>query len=232
MRTLAIAVLALGLPLLAKAPLQETQIVTSEHTDLAPGGAVRVNGSMGQLDVEGWDQPQVEITLGKSTFRRGTPKGVEDAKQFLNRIQIKVERKSAGELLITTVLPSRNLITRPLRGMTDVSLQYVIKVPRDAHLVIHHDSGDIRLQGLTGPIEAGTHAGDIEMRLPEASPYTIDARCKVGGVYSDFAGDHRVRYAVGERYGHDAASSAPHAVLRVGVGGIQILKTPAVAAAP
>jgi len=232
MPRLALLVLAFVLPLLAKAPLQETQIITGEHTDLAPGGTVRVIGSMGQLDVEGWDQPQVEITLGRSTFRPGTPKGFEDAKQFLNHIQVKVERNSAGEVLISTLFPKRNLITRPLRGKTDVSLQYVIKVPRAAHLVIHHDSGDIRLQGLTGPIEAGTHAGDIEMRLPEASPYTIDARCKVGGVYSDFTGDHRVRYVVGERYGHDAASSAPHAVLRVGVGGIQILKTPAVAAAP
>jgi hypothetical protein len=232
MRRLAIIVLALGLPLLAKAPLQETQIVTGEHTDLAPGGTVRVIGSTGQLDVEGWDQPQVEITLSRSAFRPGTPQGIEDAKRLLNRIQAKVERNSAGEVLITTVLPSRNLITRPLRGRTDVSLQYVIKVPRDAHVVIHHDAGDIRLAGLTGPIEAAVHSGDIEMRLPEASPYTIDARCKIGGVYSDFTGSHRVREVVGERFDHDAAPAAPHAVLRVWVGGIQILRVPAGAMAP
>jgi hypothetical protein len=232
MRKLAIVVLAFGLPVLAKTPKQETQIITGEHADLAPGGTVRVIGSTGELDVEGWDQPQVEITLSRSTFRRGTPQGLEDAKRFLNRFQVKVERNSSGELLITTVLPSRNLITRPLRGRTDVSLQYVIQMPRSAHLVIHHDSGDIRLQGLTGPIEASILTGDMEMRLPEANPYTIDAKCQIGGVYSDFTGDHRARYVVGERFGHDAASSAPHAVLRVGVGGIQILKTPTVAAAP
>jgi len=166
-----------------------------------------VNGSVGQLDRE-------------------------DAMQLLNHVLVKNERKAAGEVAITTVLPSRNLITRPLRSKTDVSLQYVIKVPRDAHLVIHHDSGDVRLQGLTAAIEATLHAGDIELRLPEVNPYSIDAKCKIGGVYSDFTGDHRVRFAVGERFDHEAAPSAPHAFLRVDAGGIQILKIPAIATAP
>lgn len=97
---------------------------------------------------------------------------------------------------------------------------------------IHHDSGDVRLQGLTAAIEATLHAGDIELRLPEVNPYSIDAKCKIGGVYSDFTGDHRVRFAVGERFDHEAAPSAPHAFLRVDAGGIQILKIPAIATAP
>jgi hypothetical protein len=59
------------------------------------------------------------------------------------------------------------------------------------------------------------HAGDIQLRLPEANAYAIDARCKIGGVYSDFTGGH----------GAGASSPAIHAYLRVGVGGIQILKT-------
>lgn len=232
MRRLATVVLALSLPLLAKVPLHEVQVTTTDHADLAPGGIIRVIGSLGQLDVEGWDRPEVEVTVTKSVWRRDTPQRREQGTQLLNHVLVKTERKAAGEVAITTVLPSRNLITRPLRSKTDVSLQYIIKVPRDAHLVIHHDSGDVRLQGLTAGIEATLHAGDIELRLPEANPYSIDANCKIGGVYSDFTGDHRVRYAVGERFDHDAASAAPHAWLRVDVGGIQILKTPAVATAP
>lgn len=232
MRKLAIAVLAFCLPLLAKAPLHEVQLTTTDHADLAPGGTIRVSGSYGQLDVEGWDRPQVEVTVTRSVWRSDTAQGRERGTQLLKQVVVKIERKAAGEVAISTVLPSWNLITRPLRDRTEVSLQYAIKVPHDAHLVIHQESGDVRLEGMTAALEATLHSGDIELRLPEASPYTIDAKCRIGGVYSDFTGDHRVHYAVGERFDHQAASSAPHAVLRVDAGGIQILKIPAIATAP
>ena len=232
MRRLATMVLGLSLPLLAKAPLHGVQVTTTDHAELAPGGTVRISAAYGQLDVEGWDRPEVEVTVTRSVWRRDTPQGRKQATELLNHVVVKTERKAAGEVAITTVLPSRNLITRPLRSRTDVSLQYTIKAPRDAHLVIHHDSGDIRLEGVTGAIEATLHAGDIELRLPEANAYAIDAKCRIGGVYSDFTGDHRVKYAVGEQFGHEAASSAPHAFLRVDAGGIQILKIPAIAVAP
>ena len=232
MRSLALLALAAALPLLAKDPLRTVQVVTSEQVDLSKGGTVRIVGSTGQLDVEGWDRPEVEITLAKSTWSRNTPQAADAAKGLLNHFRVKEDHNASGELTITTVYPSWNPITRPHHGKNGVSLQYTIKVPRDAHVVIRHDYGDIRLAGLTGAIEAGTHEGDIELRLPEANPYTIDAKCHFGGVYSDFDGGHRGRDIVGEAFAHNAESSAPHAVLRVGIGGIQILKLPAVATTP
>ena len=224
--------IAMALPLLAKAPLGEVQTVVSERIDAAPGGAVRVIGTTGELDVEGWDRPEVEVTVTKSTWRRNSPESVEAARRMLNRFRAKLERSQAGDILITAAYPSWNPITRPLRDRTAVSLQYVIKVPHRAHLVIRHESGDLRMEGLTGVIEASVLTGDIEWRVAEANPYAIDAKCRIGGVYSDFDGDHRAREVVGERFGHHADSSAQKAELRVGLGGIQILKVPAIAAAP
>lgn len=212
------------LPLLAKVPLQDIQVTTTDHAELAAGGTVRVTGSTGEMDVEGWDKSEVEITVTKSVFRTGSPRGKEAGNQFLSRVQVKTERTGNGEVDIRTVFPSWNPITRPLRGKTDVNLHYTIRVPRDAHLVIHHESGDLRLQGLTGPIEATMGAGDIELWLPQASKYAIDARCKIGGVSSDFAGSHHDRHVVGESFANESAGG-PKAYLRVDAGGIQILKT-------
>lgn len=213
----------LCLPLLARVPLQSVQLTTTDHVEFAPGGTIRLNGSMGQLDVEGWDRPEVEITVAKSTYRSGTPKDRDEATQELNLIRVVAERKSAGELVISTSYPSRKL-TRPLRGKTDLNLEYHIKVPRDSHLVIRHDSGDVRLYDLTGGIDATSRAGDMVLLLPGSGRYSIDAKCKVGGVHSDFAGNHHTRYLVGERFDEETPAPASRVYLRVGIGGIQILK--------
>jgi len=232
MRKMATVFLGLALTLAAKAPLHEVQITTTDRADLGPGGTVRISGSYGQLDVEGWDQPRVEVTVTRSVWRSDTPRALDQAKLLLQRVAVKAERRDSGEVAITTVMPSRNLITRPLRDRTEINLEYTIRVPRDAHLVIHHGSGDIRLAGVTAAIEAVLHQGDIELRLPEANPHSIDAKCGIGGVYSDFAGEHRVRWLAGEDFENKAAPSAAHIYLRADVGGIQILKIPAIAMAP
>jgi len=214
----------LCLPLLAKVPLQNVLVTTTDHVDFAPGGAIRLSGSMGQLDIEGWDRPEVEITVARSTFRSNTPKERDEGTKELNRVRVAAERKSAGELVISTSYPKRTLI-RPLRGKTDVNLEYHIKVPRDSHLVIRHDSGDVRLYDLTGEIDATSRAGDMVLLLPASGRYSIDAKCGIGGVYSDFDGKHRTPYAVGERFNEETPGSATRVHLRVGMGGIQILKT-------
>ena len=225
-------VFVLVLPLAAKAPEREVQVTTTDHAELAPGGTVRISGSYGELDVEGWDQAQVEVTATRVVWRSDRPHAIEQAKQLLGRVTVKAERNAADEVAIVTTLPPRNLITRPLRDRTEIDLEYAIKVPRNAHLVIHHTSGDVRLEGVTAAIEATVHAGDIELRLPESNPYSIDAKCRIGGVYSDFAGEHHTRWRVGENFEDKAAASAPRAYLRVDAGGIQILKRSAIAMAP
>jgi hypothetical protein len=173
--------------------------------------------------VEGWDRPEVEITVVKSTWRGAAAKEIEEGTRALNRFRVVAEKKSATELVIATSYPSRS-ITRPLRDKTDVDLEYHIKVPRDSHLVIRHDYGDVRIEDLSGEIDATSHEGDMLVLLPGSGHYSIDAKCGIGGVYSDFAGNHRTPYAVGEKFAEQAASPASRVTLRVGMGGIQVLK--------
>ena len=218
-----LAAVILGLPLLAKVPLQPVRLTNTDHVEFAPGGTIKVSGSMGQLDVEGWDRAEVEITVAKSTYRGGTPKERDEATQELNLVRVVAERKSAGELVISTSYPSRKL-TRLFRGKTDLNLEYHIKVPRDSHVMIRHDDGDVRLYDLTGEIDATSRAGDIVLLLPASGQYSIDAKCKVGGVYSDFDGNHRNQYLVGERFNEATPAPGSRVFLRVGMGGIQILK--------
>src|SRR5579872_1372511 len=142
----------LCLPLAAKTPLQEVQVTTTDRVDFAPGGTIHISGQMGELDVQGWDTPAVEITVTKSTWSGDTSKGKDQGAEILKRVQVKTEKKGNGELDIVTTFPSRNLLVRPLLGRTDVTMQYVIRVPRNSHVVVHQGTGDLRLEGLTGAI--------------------------------------------------------------------------------
>src|SRR5579871_2708912 len=54
----------------------------TERVSFEPGGLIRIDGSDGTLNVEGWDRPEVEVTVA-------------------GRDQPLVERRSRSELAIT-----------------------------------------------------------------------------------------------------------------------------------
>src|SRR4029077_12003945 len=108
------------------------------------------------------------------------------------------------ELAITTEFPSRKFLT-PLRGKTDVVLDYRIKVPRDSGLSIRHDAGDVVIYGVGGDIEVRAHVGGILLQLPDPGPYSIDAKCGMGSVNSEFGGKYRNPYLMGQSFAATAS---------------------------
>ena len=203
-----LAVISFGLSLLAIAlPLSAADRVSStERMSFAPGGTIHLNDSYGYLTVEGWDQPEVEITVIKST----------DDKQRLTGLRVVAEKRSESELVIST----------PRKGRRGVNVEYLIHAPREAKLVIHHDGVYVLVSNMSGEIEATNRKGDIVLMLPNSSSYSIDAKSKMGTVASDFAGKAHVRYFIGERFAGADANSTHRIFLRVGFGGITIKEVP------
>jgi len=219
MRRLLTFVVALSLPIVAKIPLQGTVVVTTEHVDAGATSTVTIDHSVGELDIQGWDQPQVEVTATKSVFRETKDEALRD----LEKVHVKLANKDGGAE-VTTVLPERNFFVRPFKARTDVVVQTVIRVPRGAHVVVRHESGDVRLRDVSGAIDASVHAGDLQLWMSDAKSYRIDAKCKVGGISSDFEGKFHDRFPAGDAFADASAASAPEARLRVGIGGIQVLR--------
>ena len=92
----ALTLLEMTLPASGEGALKEpAQKTTTESLDFAPGGTIRIYGSHGDVNVEGWDRPEVEITLIKSTKRLYTTTDTEAAKKRLDMIVVKLDRKSA-----------------------------------------------------------------------------------------------------------------------------------------
>ena len=203
---------------------KQLQVTSTDSVRFAPGGLIRITGSYGDLAVEGWDQPEVQVEVKKS-LSYGFKK--EDPQRF-ERVKVSIERHSDSELSIVTNAPSPNRLVHPFGGKGGgVAVEYRIRVPRNSRLMIQHGVGMISMSDVIGDVDASASRGDILMWLPGAGSYDIDAKSKFGLVASDFAGSPRlVFYRLGERFASEQAPASPHIHLRMGFGGITIKRLP------
>jgi hypothetical protein len=175
--TLSLAVIlgvpCLALPLLGDEALKPpAQVSNTERVDFPPGGTIRVDRSYGELSVEGWDQPQVEIMVTKFMPFDYEPAHPEHATERLEAIRVVAERRSPTELAISTNVPTGRTVFSPWRHPTngDVMLEYEIYVPRNSKLAIQHGVGTVSVRGVTGDIQATCHRGISSYGFPALAP--------------------------------------------------------------
>jgi hypothetical protein len=206
------------------------EATSTERVPFKPGGKVRVENSYGYLSVEGWDEPEVEVTVTKSTDHYYQPAGQAQAEKRLSGVHIALESPSPGEAAIrTNAAPGRLLVLRwPSRIRAGVTPDYRVLIPRDSQLFVQHDFGYVWVNDVKGDLEVHSHTGDMIVALSEAGSYSIDARTKLGSVWSDFAEGKRVgRFLLGSGFVHTDSTPAPRVQLRMGRGNITIIKGPA-----
>jgi hypothetical protein len=208
------------------------QATSTQKVPFQPGGTIHLNRSYGHLSIEGWDQPEVQVIVTRSLNRLAGAKEQAEAAKRLEKVGVAVERRSDTGLEITTTVPHYSRWTHPLGSTGGVMLEYRILVPRDSRLVIQHGTGDVVVTGVTSDIEVRGHAGDIVLLLPESGAYAIDAKSKIGTVWSDFDGDFQKKHLTGIQYAHAGAAGSHRIYLRMGVGGITIKGSPPAAQPP
>jgi hypothetical protein len=194
----------------------------TEQMDFPTGGLLRVNRAIGDLTIEGWDQPGIEITTTKTTELEFDPQNREKGAQELEQVHITPERKG-NELTLTENYPRHGRFLF-LPGTTNFDLETHIFVPRNARLEVE-GSGDLYIHNITGAIDADVSHGTIVLRMPVQGQYDIDAKSKLGSVTSDFPGkEQRTTWLVGHDFTAPANDRGQKLHLRAGYGDIIILK--------
>jgi hypothetical protein len=217
---------ATSLLLAVDAPGQREKIqqTKTEKMEFPSGGLLRLNHSLGELTIEGWDQPGVEITTTKTTKEEYDSATRQKGAGELDQVRITSERHE-DELVVTTALPVHGRFSPPLPNSARIDLVSHIYVPHSARLAIDHGSGNIYIEDVAGNIEAAIGQGTLLLRLPEPGQHDIDARSKWGSVTSDFPGQARkTRWQVGHQFAGHAEGGAQKLLLRAGYGDIIILK--------
>jgi hypothetical protein len=227
-----LTVLGTGLPLFgADGTKEPVHVIGTEHVDFAPGGVIHLNTTSGNLIVEAWDQPGVEITTTKSTRRAYQSNQQGQATQCLEGVRVVTERHSDTELTVSTMVPKRGFLSR-MFGKCGVLVEHQIRAPRDSRLAIQHDAGYVLVSRMTGEIEASSHSGDIMLMLPDPGPYSIDAKSKIGSVSSDFAGTTRRMNVLSAQFTSASPAQSRRIYLRMYLGGITIKELPPTPEAP
>jgi len=221
-----------------KGPPQPFEATATEHVDFPAGGAVSLNNSYGHLTVEGWDEPEVEVTVTKSTNRFLQPEQRDLAVQAFDQIHVVTERRSDKELAISTTIPVRHrfpfsilpsrgfIVTMPKTSQRGITLEYTVHVPRDSRVVIHHDHGYVWVSDVRGDIEVDSHTGDMIVMLPDPGPYSVDAKTGMGSISSDLTGHGNKRLLVGSHFVHAGQAPSRRVFLRMGRGCIIIKNGP------
>jgi hypothetical protein len=223
---------ALGItgPLLAEDGNKKLIVVTNtQEVPFRAGGTIHLNHSYGDLSVEGWDRPEVEITVIKTPDDLYDAKHEAEATKRAERVKVTAERRSDTDLEISTAVLHHSRWPRPFSPKGGVNMAYRIQVPRNSKLVIHHGAGAVVITNVTSDIEATGHSGDIVLLLPQTERCSIDAKTRVGTVSSDFEGTFKRRRLTGRQYFLTGTAPAHHILLRMGVGGITIKELPAAA---
>src|ERR1035437_1082763 len=70
---------------------QKVKVTHTERVDFPSGGRLRVRNSIGELTVEGWERPDVEITTIKSTKAAYASRDREKASRELEKVRISAE---------------------------------------------------------------------------------------------------------------------------------------------
>jgi hypothetical protein len=218
----------------AKGPKQAFETTKTERMNFLPGGTIHLDNSYGYLTVEGWDEPEVEITVTRSTDRYFEPAQKDKAGKRLAQIQVVAERRSDRELaistttpvrknLISSVLPDKRIVfTMPVHSQRGVTVEYTVHVPRNSSLVVRHDNGYVWVSDVTGDIEVRSHTGDMIVMLPDPGPYSIDARTRFGSVSSDFTVKSHHPFLVGTHFADPSQSPSRRIYLRMGRGSITL----------
>jgi hypothetical protein len=241
-----LSVFLAGLPLYAadvperKGLKQSFEVTTTEHFNFLPGGVIRLQNSYGYLTVEGWDEPEVQLTVTKSTDRFYEPRRKQSAEQLFDQVRVAADRPSDHELVILTTLPVRNsvltsvlpsgqiVLTRPLppNNKRGVTVEYKVLVPRDSRLVVHQDNGYVCVSDVRGDLDVDCHTGDMIVMLTDPGRYSIDAITRLGSISSDLSGRGHKSFLVGTHFTYPSEAPAGHIHLRMGRGSITIKSGP------
>jgi hypothetical protein len=200
------------------------QVSHTETLTLPAGGTLHLQRSFGELNIEGWDRPDVEITVIKTTKDYYSTAEAAKAKTELDRVRIASEVKDK-ELVVTTGYPHRSFPPSFPWAEPSIDVEYRIHVPKDAAIQVEHGTGEVHLSNVSGDIRADVRNGGITLDLAPDSKYAIQTNVDLGGVISDFPGKpHRRFWLFGHQFTGQSADGSHKLALKAGFGDIVIFK--------
>lgn len=221
---LAIALLTGAPAMAADEPAEPIVVTSTQRVALAPGGTVNIDETWGELSIEGWDQPTVEVVTTRRTAKPYPIAKADKARADLERFGARVEA-APDRVSIVGVSPSGS-VTKPFGGKSGVRLTYVVRIPRNSRLELDNGAGTVRIADVTGDIAVDSDVGEVTLKVPIEPTTAVEASSGIGDVGVGDAleqqGDLRRRALVGQRFSYQPPRVDKRITVKLGVGSITI----------
>ena len=215
-RVLSLGVLG-ALLFCVQAPLRADEFSKTSHYSLRmfSFGTLTIEARMGNVQIDGWDEPRLEIDAEK-VVEAGNQKKAEP---LYDRVQVVLTGQDK-QVLLRTLYPARRL-WRPFRGESKLSVNFRIHMPFDANLTMKCVDGDVRVSGLIGRQVINVSYGDVEINVPSIYRlHSLNARSILGYVQSDLHGEDSAGW--GRRIMFWNSGGDQDIKIRVRMGGVYV----------
>ncbi len=186
---------------------------------LFTAGTLLIDTRMGDLQIDGWDRPRVEVEAEK-VVEAGT---AEKAKRLYELVKIRLEGQDK-QVRLATIYPPRSL-RRPFRGESKISVNFHIRMPYDANLSLHCVDGDVRVAGIVGSEQLFVHYGDVEINVPDIYRVrSLEAHTWLGYVESDLHGTSEDTAGFRPRISFHNSGGNQDILVKVHMGGVWVYR--------
>jgi len=216
--SLGLFVLAATIPCGSAFAWEEYSRTTHQRTRLFSTGTLTIDTRVGDLHIEGWDDPYVEVEVEK-VVRAGSK---QKADVLYDQIGVILEGQDK-QVTLRTTYPPRSL-RRPFRGESQLTVNFRVKMPYDAALFLKCVDGDVSIRGLAGRQQILVNYGDVEIDVPDVwNLRSLDAKAFLGYVQSDLHGGmDQDSIGLGKRTSFWNRNGRQEIKVRVRMGGVFI----------
>jgi hypothetical protein len=217
-RLLAMFLVTLAILCGSQAPVFADEFSQVSHHSLElMRGTVEINTRVGDLFIEGWDKARVEVQAEK-VVRAGSEK---KARPMFDRIRVDLSTDDEQRIVyLKTHYPSRRP-WRPFKGESRLTVNYRIKMPSDANLILHCVDGDVRIGGITGNQQLRINYGNVEINVPSVWDLrSLQAHTWLGYVQSDLSTLTQNDAGIGRNVSFYNAQGRQEIEVRVRMGGV------------
>jgi hypothetical protein len=199
----------------ARARADEFSQVTHYTAGLFPHGTLYVDTRIGNIKVEGWKEPNVEIEAEKVVQAGSEAK----ARRLFDQIRIELKEKGE-EVFLRTIYPPRRP-WRLFRGATKLSANFRIRMPNEASLTLRCIDGDVTIRGVGGQQDVRVSYGNVEVTVPSVDRLRLlSASSFLGYAQSDLNGENSAGF--GRRVSFWNPQGEQEIRVRVRMGGVYV----------
>jgi hypothetical protein len=143
-------------------------------------GTFSMDVRTGDIQITGWDDPHVQIEAEKVVVAGSRRK----ADLQYKRVQILLDGRD--EIVHLRIVYPPRRFWRPFRGESKLSVNFRIRMPYDANLLLKCVDGDVRVRGVVGQETLMVNYGDVEVDIPSVDRLrSVRAKTWLGNVQSD-----------------------------------------------